>query len=107
MNLVNRDTANYHEQLRWALYMAKDATRIETSDGHYFGCDDGVWLAYPRIGEPRVKIPGFCAMGNDMIRGEDGMPKEFCTAIEAYQACLEAAGYFDDQRRPKRMRISG
>jgi len=95
MNLINRDTANYHERMRWALYMAQDAAIIETSDGHYFGLSEGAWYAYPNTGKPRRKVPGWHTTGNEVIRAEDGKPKEFKTAIEAYQACLEAAGYFD------------
>src|SRR5262249_13391950 len=93
-NLPNRDTANYHEQLRWAHFLTRDATRIETSDGHLMSCIDDVWYAYPCDGVMRK----YQSAGGHVIREDPNTvspPKKFKSAIEAYQACLEAAGYFD------------
>ena len=96
LNMVNRDEINYHERLRYADYLARDATIIETSDGHRLSRDGEVWYAHPLTDEPRRNVDKrWWTTGNAVLRGDDSEPKAFATAIEAYQACLEAAGYFD------------
>lgn len=94
-NPANRDTADYHERLRWALFLTRDAVRIETSDGHLMTFHDGAWYAFPFKGERRDHNTA----GGDVIRENPNTvssPKKFDSAIDAYQACLEAVGYFEE-----------